>query len=119
MYGIKKVTQDTMEQAGTDVDMDFQVENAILGSNFKVTVTFRNNSHTRYTATAHLSGNIVFYTGVTKNEFKSHTFDVTLEPLACKRGKTLSLSLLFAFLSVCADASETPSSDRPKLHSCG
>ncbi|EMP26970.1 Coagulation factor XIII A chain [Chelonia mydas] len=89
MYGIKKVTQDTMEQAGTDVDMDFQVENAILGSNFKVTVTFRNNSHTRYTATAHLSGNIVFYTGVTKNEFKSHTFDVTLEPLASKISEVL------------------------------
>ncbi|XP_044863710.1 coagulation factor XIII A chain isoform X2 [Mauremys mutica] len=90
MYGIKKqATQDTMEQAGTDVDMDFQVENATLGSDFKVTVTFRNNSHNRYTATAYLSGNIVFYTGVTKNEFKSHTFDVTLEPLASKISEVL------------------------------
>ncbi|KAM6135445.1 coagulation factor XIII A chain isoform 1-T2 [Pterocles gutturalis] len=81
MYGVKKQTaQDTMYQPQTDVDMDFHVQKAVLGSDFKVTITFRNKSHNYYTATTYLSGNIVFYTGVTKNEFKKHSFSAKLEP---------------------------------------
>ncbi|KFQ74840.1 Coagulation factor XIII A chain, partial [Phaethon lepturus] len=71
MYGVKKqTTQDTMYQPQTDVDMDFQVQKAVLGSDFKVSITFRNKSRNSYTVTTYLSGNIVFYTGVTKNELR-------------------------------------------------
>lgn len=85
MYGVKKQTaQDTLYQPQTDVDMEFQVQKAVLGSDFKVTITFRNKSRNRYTATTYLSGNIVFYTGVTKNEFKKHSFSAKLEPYSCK-----------------------------------
>ncbi|KAM6412803.1 coagulation factor XIII A chain isoform 2-T3 [Pluvialis apricaria] len=81
MYGVKKqTTQDTLYQPQTDVDMEFQAQKAVLGSDFKVTITFRNKSRNYYTATTYLSGNIVFYTGVTKNEFKKHSFSAKLEP---------------------------------------
>ncbi|NXM66397.1 F13A factor, partial [Serilophus lunatus] len=81
MYGVKKqTTQDTTYQPQTDIDMDFQVQKAVLGNDFKVTITFRNRSRNYYTATTYLSGNIVFYTGVTKNEFKKHSFSAKLEP---------------------------------------
>ncbi|NXF88816.1 F13A factor, partial [Eubucco bourcierii] len=83
MYGVKKQTiQDPTYQPQKDVEMDFQVQNAVLGSDFHVTITFRNRSHNYYTATTFLSGNIVFYTGVTKNEFKKHSFSAKLEPFS-------------------------------------
>lgn len=85
MYGVKKqTTQDIVYQPQTDVDMDFQVQKAVIGSDFKVTITFRNKSRNHYTATTYLSGNIVFYTGVTKNEFKKHSFSAKLAPSSCK-----------------------------------
>lgn len=71
------------------VDMDFEVENAVLGKDLKLTITFRNNSHNHYTITAYLSANITFYTGVSKAEFKKETFDVTLEPLSFKKEAVL------------------------------
>ncbi|KFO06680.1 Coagulation factor XIII A chain, partial [Balearica regulorum gibbericeps] len=81
MYGVKKqTTQDTVYQPQTDVEMEFQAQKAVLGSDFKVTITFRNKSRNYYTATTYLSGNIVFYTGVTKNEFKKNSFNAKLEP---------------------------------------
>ncbi|XP_025895543.1 coagulation factor XIII A chain [Nothoprocta perdicaria] len=81
MYGVKKqITQDTVYYPQTDVDMDFQVQKAILGSDFKVTIAFKNKSQNYYSATAYFSGNIVFYTGVMKSEFKNQTFNVTLAP---------------------------------------
>ncbi|XP_029446458.1 coagulation factor XIII A chain [Rhinatrema bivittatum] len=83
MYGVKKeVGQDTSSAA--NVIMDFQVENAILGSDFKATVTFRNSGLSRYTITAHLTGHVVFYTGVTKTEFKNKSLEVVLEPNSYK-----------------------------------
>ncbi|NXV76204.1 F13A factor, partial [Atlantisia rogersi] len=81
MYGVKKqTTQDTTYQPQTDVEMVFHMQKAVLGSDFKVTITFRNKSRNSYTATTYLSGNIVFYTGVTKSEFKKHSFSAKLEP---------------------------------------
>ncbi|NXP24158.1 F13A factor, partial [Scytalopus superciliaris] len=81
MYGVKKQsTQDITYQPQTDIDMDFQAQKAVLGNDFKVTITFRNRSRNSYTATTYLSGNIVFYTGVTKREFKTHSFSAKLEP---------------------------------------
>lgn len=81
MYGVKKQSiQDTTYQPQTDVDMDFQAQKAVLGNDFKVTITFRNKSHNSYTATTYFSGNIVFYTGVPKREFKKHSFSAKLEP---------------------------------------
>uniref|UniRef100_A0A6J0TAC9 Coagulation factor XIII A chain n=1 Tax=Pogona vitticeps TaxID=103695 RepID=A0A6J0TAC9_9SAUR len=80
LYGIKKsVTQDITPS--TEVDMDFIVEDSALGSDFNVNITFRNHTQSRYTATSYLSGNVVFYTGVPKGEFKNHSFNVTLDPL--------------------------------------
>ncbi|XP_053105209.1 coagulation factor XIII A chain isoform X2 [Hemicordylus capensis] len=80
MYGVKKpATQDTVSRA--EVEMDFLVEDSTFGSDLKVNITFQNKTQSRYTATSYLSGNIVFYTGVPKTEFKNHSFDVTLEPM--------------------------------------
>ncbi|XP_051826693.1 coagulation factor XIII A chain [Antechinus flavipes] len=81
MYGAKKpLDTEGIHQFRADIDMDFQVEKAVLGKDFKVIITFRNSTNRRYTATAYLSGNIVFYTGVAKSEFKNQTFDVKVEP---------------------------------------
>ena len=85
MYGAKKpLSTEGVVKSRSDVHMNFEVENAVLGRDFKVTITFRNNGPAHYTITAYLSGNITFYTGVAKAEFKNETFDVTLEPLSCK-----------------------------------
>lgn len=85
MYGAKKaLSTDGVTKPSSDVDMDFEVEHAVLGQDFTVTITFQNNSSRRYTLSAYLSGNITFYTGVSKTEFKKETFEVVLEPLSCK-----------------------------------
>uniref|UniRef100_A0A8C9G4N9 Transglutaminase-like domain-containing protein n=1 Tax=Pavo cristatus TaxID=9049 RepID=A0A8C9G4N9_PAVCR len=85
MYGVKKqTTQPATYQPQKDVEMDLQVQKAVLGSDFKVTIIFRNKSRNSYTAATYLSGNIVFYTGVTKSEFKKHSFSAKLKPLSCK-----------------------------------
>ncbi|XP_075410242.1 coagulation factor XIII A chain [Tenrec ecaudatus] len=90
MYGAKKpLNTDNALKPRSDVDMDFTVGNAVLGKDFKITITFQNNSSNRYTVSAYLSGNITFYTGVSKTEFKKETFDVTLEPLSFKEEEVL------------------------------
>ncbi|EPQ09835.1 Coagulation factor XIII A chain [Myotis brandtii] len=90
MYGVKKPlnTEGIMKQR-SDVDMDFKVENAVLGKDFKVTITFQNNSPKAYTISAYLSGSITFYTGVSKEEFKNETFEVALDPLSFKKEEVL------------------------------
>ncbi|XP_055964472.1 coagulation factor XIII A chain [Sorex fumeus] len=86
MYGAKKeLSTEGVVKPRSDVDMDFEVENAVLGQDFKVIITFQNHSANRYTLSAYLSGNITFYTGVTKAEFKKESFEVALEPLSSKR----------------------------------
>ncbi|XP_037374716.1 coagulation factor XIII A chain [Talpa occidentalis] len=90
MYGAKKPLK--TEGAGppqSNVDMDFQVEDAMLGKDFKVTITFQNRSTTRYNLSAYLSGSVIFYTGVSKAEFKKETFHLTLEPLSSKKEEVL------------------------------
>lgn len=90
MYGAKKpLNTEDVTKLKSDVDMDFEVENAVLGKDFKLTITFRNQSPTRYTISAYLSGNITFYTGVSHVEFKNETFKVTLEPLSVKKEEVL------------------------------
>ncbi|XP_058141173.1 coagulation factor XIII A chain [Dasypus novemcinctus] len=90
MYGAKKpLNTEGISKSKTDVDMDFKVENAVLGRDFKVTITFWNNSSSSHTLSAYLSGNITFYTGVAKTEFKNETFDVKLEPLSVKKEEVL------------------------------
>lgn len=85
MYGVKKpLNTEGVVKPRSDVDMDFVVDNAVLGKDFKLTITFQNNSPNTYTVSAYLSGSITFYTGVSKEEFKKETFDVELEPLSCK-----------------------------------
>ncbi|GAB5571250.1 coagulation factor XIII A chain isoform X1 [Prionailurus iriomotensis] len=90
MYGAKKsLNTEGIVKPRSDVDMDFEVEKAVLGRDFKLTITFQNNSPNRYTLSAYLSGNIVFYTGVSKTEFKKETFEVTLEPMSFKKQEVL------------------------------
>lgn len=85
MYGVKNpLNTEGIVKQRSDVDMDFEVENAVLGKDFKVTITFQNNSPKAYTISAYLSGSITFYTGVSKEEFKNETFEVALDPLSCK-----------------------------------
>uniref|UniRef100_H0V529 Coagulation factor XIII A chain n=1 Tax=Cavia porcellus TaxID=10141 RepID=H0V529_CAVPO len=90
MYGAKKgmKTEDVV-RSRSDVDMDFQVETVVLGKDFKVTITFQNNGPQRYSIASYLSGNITFYTGVSKAEFKNETFDVVLEPFSFKQKEVL------------------------------
>ncbi|XP_012872168.1 PREDICTED: coagulation factor XIII A chain [Dipodomys ordii] len=90
MYGAKKaLNTEGLVKPRSDVDMNFEVENAVLGKDFKVTITFQNNSSHRYTISAYLSGNITFYTGVSKMEFKNEAFDITLEPTSFKKEEVL------------------------------
>uniref|UniRef100_A0A8C3W856 Coagulation factor XIII A chain n=1 Tax=Catagonus wagneri TaxID=51154 RepID=A0A8C3W856_9CETA len=85
MYGAKKpLNTEGVPKSRSNIHMNFEVETAVLGRDFKVVVTFKNNSPTRYSVTAYLSGSITFYTGVSKGEFKNETFSVTLEPLSFK-----------------------------------
>lgn len=98
MYGAKKgmKTEDVV-RSRSDVDMDFQVETVVLGKDFKVTITFQNNGPQRYSIASYLSGNITFYTGVSKAEFKNETFDVVLEPFSCKLTRVNPTHLLSGF----------------------
>lgn len=85
MYGAKKtLNTEGVVKSRSDVTMNFDVENAVLGKDFKVTITFQNNSSNLYTILAYLSGNITFYTGVSKKEFKKESFEETLDPFSCK-----------------------------------
>ncbi|KAM4689607.1 coagulation factor XIII A chain [Discoglossus pictus] len=85
MYGVKKeIRDDDQLQSVPDADMDFQADNAVFGSDFKVTLTFNNKSTNRYTVSAFLSGHVVFYTGVLKAEFKNKELNVTLDPTSSK-----------------------------------
>lgn len=102
MYGAKKsLNTEGIVKPRSDVDMDFEVEKAVLGRDFKLTITFQNNSPNRYTLSAYLSGNIVFYTGVSKTEFKKETFEVTLEPMSCKLMRGLFSLGIVLCLPVC------------------
>nr|XP_019566418.1 PREDICTED: coagulation factor XIII A chain [Rhinolophus sinicus] len=90
MYGVKKpLNTDGVAKSTSEVDMDFEVENAVLGTDFTLTITFQNNSPNSYTISAYLTGSITFYTGVSKEEFKNETFDITLEPLSLKKKEVL------------------------------
>lgn len=90
MYGVKKpLNTDGVAKSRSEVDMDFEVENAVLGTDFTLTITFQNNSPNSYTISAYLTGSITFYTGVSKEEFKNETFDMTLEPLSLKKKEVL------------------------------
>ncbi|XP_067857890.1 coagulation factor XIII A chain-like isoform X2 [Heptranchias perlo] len=79
-YGIKR------EQAVTEVSMDASVnvhvrENILLGTNFDIVVELKNNSDEERSITVHVSGNVMFYTGVPKVQFKDETIKVSLQPL--------------------------------------
>ncbi|XP_072366123.1 coagulation factor XIII A chain-like [Scyliorhinus torazame] len=78
-YGVKK------EQAVTGVTMDGSLdmhvpEKVLLGANFDVGIELRNNSGEKRSMTVHLSGSVVFYTGVPKIQIKDKTIKVTVEP---------------------------------------
>ncbi|KAG8133290.1 hypothetical protein E2320_011096 [Naja naja] len=88
MYGVKKSVAEDIS-SNTEVDMNVVIEDSVLGSDFNVTITFQNKTSRPYTVTAYISGNVVFYTGVPKTEFKNDSFDVTLEPM---KGKTIIVS---------------------------
>ncbi|XP_040839960.1 coagulation factor XIII A chain [Ochotona curzoniae] len=90
MYGAKKaLSTDSTIKSKSDVSMNFEVENAVLGKDFKLTISFQNNSPNHYTISAYVSGNIVFYTGVSKAVFKNETFSVVLEPRSFKTEEVL------------------------------
>ncbi|XP_068092949.1 coagulation factor XIII A chain [Hyperolius riggenbachi] len=85
MYGVKKENRDEFQQLSElDATMDFQEENAIFGSDFKVILTFKNQSSNPCTISAYLTGHVVFYTGVLKSEFKNKSLDLSLDPLSTK-----------------------------------
>ncbi|XP_028659787.1 coagulation factor XIII A chain-like isoform X3 [Erpetoichthys calabaricus] len=76
-YGLNR---QTVQMEANDVDMEVRLQDAILiGSDFKLSLEFRNRSRERRTMSIYVNGNIVIYTGVTSKEFKSQTLKVSLE----------------------------------------
>ncbi|XP_063779165.1 coagulation factor XIII A chain [Pseudophryne corroboree] len=85
MYGVKKeIREEEQLPSSIDTTMEFQEDNAVFGSDFKVTLTFKNQSSNLYTVSAFLTGHVVFYTGVLKAEFKNKKLEVNLDPLSTK-----------------------------------
>uniref|UniRef100_A0A7N5JVP0 Coagulation factor XIII A chain n=1 Tax=Ailuropoda melanoleuca TaxID=9646 RepID=A0A7N5JVP0_AILME len=100
MYGAKKpINTDGILKPRSDVAMNFEVENAVLGRDFKLTITFQNNSPNRYTLSAYLSGNIVFYTGKqeTLSLIESSPF-ILKEELLIRAGEYMGQLLEQAYL---------------------
>ncbi|MBN3308027.1 F13A factor, partial [Amia calva] len=64
-----------------DVEMDVHVEDVAIGSDFKLTLQFKNKKAKPRSLNIYVSGNIVFYTGVTRSQFKSKTIEVKVGPL--------------------------------------
>lgn len=92
MYGVKKENRDELQLLTEhDTTIDFQEDNAVFGSDFKVILTFKNQSSNLYTVSAYLTGHVVFYTGVLKSEFKNKTIEVTLDPFSSKNSYAFAL----------------------------
>ncbi|XP_067910557.1 coagulation factor XIII A chain-like [Heterodontus francisci] len=85
-YGVKK-EQDVTETA-IDVSVKMLVpEKVLLGSNFEVEVELRNSCSEKRSMTIHISGSVVFYTGVPKIQIKDETIKMTLEPYKVRQKK--------------------------------
>uniref|UniRef100_W5N165 protein-glutamine gamma-glutamyltransferase n=2 Tax=Lepisosteus oculatus TaxID=7918 RepID=W5N165_LEPOC len=76
-YGLKKAE---IEAPVTEVDIAVNVQDVQLGSDFILALEFKNKTPHPRTMVIHVSGNIVYYTGVTHAEFKSLTKQVTVKP---------------------------------------
>ncbi|KAL4634941.1 coagulation factor XIII A chain-like [Arapaima gigas] len=65
-----------------DVDMTAEVQPVMIGEDFQLTLNFKNLGSSLYNINIFVSGNVVYYTGVSGPEFKSTTLQVQLGPLA-------------------------------------
>ncbi|XP_043920796.1 coagulation factor XIII A chain [Protopterus annectens] len=115
MYGTKKET--SIPQASKDCTLQVVVDSKVpFGSDFNIKMDFGNNSRQTLNIKAYVSGNIVYYTGVTKREFKSSTFEFNLDSGNYKKETVLIKSKDYmnhiveqAFLQFITTASIEPS----------
>ena len=76
-YGCKREKSDPPE---ADVDLVLPTMEISVGDDFELSLEFVNRSDQQRTVDAYISGNMVYYTGVTSSEFLFKTPSVTIEP---------------------------------------
>ncbi|CAB1451422.1 unnamed protein product [Pleuronectes platessa] len=76
-YGCKREKSEPPE---ADVDLVLPTMEISVGDDFELSLEFVNRSDQRRTVDAYISGNVVYYTGVTSSEFLFRTPSVTIEP---------------------------------------
>ncbi|XP_048826964.1 coagulation factor XIII A chain [Brienomyrus brachyistius] len=81
-FGCSRV-QSTLPPA--DVELRITVQDVMVGNDFQLSLEFKNLTELKRTASVYISGNIVYYTGVTSSEFKFKTQKVKLEPFEYKK----------------------------------
>ncbi|XP_018603652.1 coagulation factor XIII A chain [Scleropages formosus] len=80
-FGCSRI-QSTLPPA--DVEMKASVQDVMVGNDFQLSLEFRNQSDSHRTTNVYISGNVVYYTGVTSSEFILKTQNVTLKPFESK-----------------------------------
>lgn len=66
--------------AEADVDLVLPTLEAAIGDDFELSLEFKNRSDQRRVVEAYISGNVVYYTGVSNAEFMLREPTVTMEP---------------------------------------
>lgn len=74
--------------AEADVDLVLPTLEAAIGNDFELSLEFKNRSDQRRVVEAYISGNVVYYTGVSSAEFMLREPTVTMEPN--ESGRSLS-----------------------------
>ncbi|KAJ8386889.1 hypothetical protein AAFF_G00164860 [Aldrovandia affinis] len=69
----------------SDVQVEVLAQEVRVGADFQLTLEFKNQSNHRRTIKAFVNGYVVFYTGVTSDEVKYKTLNVTLDPWQTER----------------------------------
>ncbi|XP_045078272.1 coagulation factor XIII A chain [Coregonus clupeaformis] len=76
-YGCQREKATPLE---ADVDLDMPLIEVRVGDDFELKLEFNNKSGQARTVDVYVSGNVVYYTGVTSSEFLFKTPKVTLDP---------------------------------------
>ncbi|XP_060950230.1 coagulation factor XIII A chain-like [Limanda limanda] len=74
-YGCARDHSDLSEP---ELSVSISVEQAMLGQDLKLVMDFQNLGEVSRSIAAHLSGSVVFYTGVSAAQFKDQNFGVTV-----------------------------------------
>lgn len=72
--------RETSRPPEADVDLVLSTQEIAVGDDFEFNLEFINRSNQRRVVDAYISGNVVYYTGVTRSEFLFRDPTVTLKP---------------------------------------